>query len=222
MVPEKWSPENCFAENWSSKKCPSKIVLRQKNTRKSKRLFHFYRLIHTHTHTTRTKICLTFTSRSYICPGRFDVEFWDFIDWLHLNIPHTHHDARRSPHDFLFPSFVFVAEFWVFIDWSYPNIPHTHTPRCSTLTPRFFVSEFWVCFRVLGFHRLITSQHFTHTHTRTHTHTHTTMLDAHPTIFCFWASLHYFSGDHFSRGPFFGDHFSGDRFSRNQFFGIRL
>ena len=26
----------------------------------------------------------------------------------------------------------------------------THTPRCLTLTPRFFVSDFWVCFRVLG------------------------------------------------------------------------
>ena len=25
-----------------------------------------------------------------------------------------------------------------------------HTPRCSTLTPRFFVSEFWVCFGVSG------------------------------------------------------------------------
>ena len=46
----------------------------------------------------------------------------------------------------------------------------THTPRCSTLTPPFFVSEFWVYFRVLclcrvlGFHRLITSEHSTHTH----------------------------------------------------------
>ena len=41
-----------------------------------------------------------------------------------------------------------------------------HTPRCSTLTPRFF-------FRVLGFHRLIPSQHSTPTHPHTHTHTHT-------------------------------------------------
>ena len=60
------------------------------------------------------------------------------------------------------------------------------TPRCSTLTPWFFVSgfgivsEFCVCCRVLGFHRLITFGHFTHTHT--------TMLDAYPTIFCFRVS----------------------------------
>ena len=44
-----------------------------------------------------------------------------------------------------------------------------HTPRCSTLTPRFFVSEFGfvfefcVCCLVLGFQRLITSEHFTQT-----------------------------------------------------------
>ena len=56
----------------------------------------------------------------------------------------------------------------------------THTPRCSTLTPRFFVSgfgfvsEFCVYCRVLGFHRLISSEHSTHTHT--------TILDAHLTI----------------------------------------
>ena len=48
-------------------------------------------------------------------PGRFVVEFWVFIDWSHPNIPHTHthHDAQRSPHDFLFPSFGFVSEFCV-------------------------------------------------------------------------------------------------------------
>ena len=45
----------------------------------------------------------------------------------------------------LFPSFGFVS-----------NIPHT--PRCSTPTPRFFVSECWVC-RVLGLFRTF------HTHT---------------------------------------------------------
>ena len=44
----------------------------------------------------------------------------------------------------------------------------TYTPRCSTLTPWFFVSgfgffsAFCVCCRVLGFYRLITSQHSTH------------------------------------------------------------
>ena len=35
----------------------------------------------------------------------FVVEFWVFIDWSHSNIPHTHHDARRPPHDFSFLSF---------------------------------------------------------------------------------------------------------------------
>ena len=39
---------------------------------------------------------------------------------------HTHHDARRSLHDFLFPSFGFVVEFYVFIDSSHPNFPRTH------------------------------------------------------------------------------------------------
>ena len=44
-------------------------------------------------------------------------------------------EHQRSPESF-------VVEFWVFIDWSRPNIPHSHTPRCSTLTLRFLVSEF--------------------------------------------------------------------------------
>ena len=36
---------------------------------------------------------------------RFVVEFRIFVDWSHSNIPHTRHDARRSPHDLLFLSF---------------------------------------------------------------------------------------------------------------------
>ena len=48
--PEKWSPEKWSPENWSPEKFPSKIVFRQKNARKFKRLFHFYRLIPLHTH----------------------------------------------------------------------------------------------------------------------------------------------------------------------------
>ena len=35
----------------------------------------------------------------------FVIEFWVFIDWSHPNIPHTHHDARRPPHDFSFLNF---------------------------------------------------------------------------------------------------------------------
>ena len=69
-------------------------------------------------------------------------EFWVFIDWSHPNIPHTqtHHDARRSPHDFLFPSFGFVVVFWVFIDWSHPNIPYTH--HDARAPPMIFC--FWI------------------------------------------------------------------------------
>ena len=59
-----------------------------------------------------------------------------------------------------------------------------------------FVSEFWVCCRVLGFHRLITSQHSTHT-PRCSTPT--------PRFFV-------------SEFPISGDQFSGDRFSRGRFF----
>ena len=99
----------------------------------------------------------------------------------------------------------FVVESWVCFEHS------TQIPRCFTLTPRFFVSEFWVCCRVMGFFRTF----HTHTHTpwcftptqifsvsefwlccrvlgmfRTfhpHTHIHTTMLYAYPTIcFKFW------------------------------------
>ena len=58
---EKQSPEKWSLENWSPKKCISKIVFRQKNARKYERLFCFYRLIPQH-----TKRCLRFTSRSYM------------------------------------------------------------------------------------------------------------------------------------------------------------
>ena len=59
----------------------------------------------------------------------------------------------------------------------------THTKRCLTFhltilhapNYRTLKESRKFCCRVLGFHRLITSQHSTHT----------TMLDAHPTIFCF-------------------------------------
>ena len=48
--PEKWSPKTGPQEKWSPEKFASKIVLRQKNARKFKRLFHFYQLISLHTH----------------------------------------------------------------------------------------------------------------------------------------------------------------------------
>ena len=50
MVPGKNAPrEKWFPEKWSPEKFPSKIVLRQKNARKFKRIFHFYQLIPLHT-----------------------------------------------------------------------------------------------------------------------------------------------------------------------------
>ena len=81
------------------------------------------------------------------------------------NIPRTHHDAQRPPHHFLFPSFGFVVEFWVCFQHS------IHTPRCWTPTPQFFISEFWVCCWILGLFPTF--------------HIHTMMLNAHRTIFCF-------------------------------------
>ena len=47
---EKWSPEKWSPKYWCPEKCPSKLVLRQKNARKFKRLFNFHQLIPLHTH----------------------------------------------------------------------------------------------------------------------------------------------------------------------------
>ena len=79
-----------------AEKCPSQIVLRQKNARKFKRLFHFYQLIPLH----------------------------------------TQKDVWRLRHD------------------------PTYAPNCRTLK-----ESRTICCRILGFHRLITSKHSTHTHT---------------------------------------------------------
>ena len=97
--PEKWSSENWSQENWSPEKCPSNVVLLQKNARKFKRLLYFYQLIPLH----------------------------------------TQKDVWRLLHD------------------------PTCAPNCGTLN-----ESRKICCRVLGFHRLITSEHFTHTHTHTH------------------------------------------------------
>ena len=69
-------------------------------------------------------------------------------------------------------------------------------------TPRFFASEFWVCFRILGLFRTFHA-HPTMLNDRPRfvvselwvclrvlglfrtSHAHTTMLNAHPTIFCY-------------------------------------
>ena len=87
MVPGKLVPE----------KCPSKIVLRQKNARKFTRLFHFYQLIPLHTHKNVWRIrhdpryvpnCRTLKESRKICCRVLGF-----------------HDARRPPHDFSFLSF---------------------------------------------------------------------------------------------------------------------
>ena len=69
------------------------------------RVLDFHRLI-TFEHSANTRRCSTLTSRFFV------FEFWvccrilGFHRWSHPNIPHTHHDARHLPHDFLFLSFL--------------------------------------------------------------------------------------------------------------------
>ena len=70
------------------------------------------------------------------------------------------------------------------------HLTTVHTPNCRTLK-----ESKKVCCQVLGFHRSITSQHFTHTH------------DAR-------RSLHDFSGDHSS-----WENFSGDQYFAKALFG---
>ena len=130
-----------YAEKWSSEKFPLKIVLRQKNARKFKWLFHFYQLIPLHTQEnvwrlrydpTYVQNCRTLKESRKICCRVLSVHRLIASEHSTHTHTHTHHDAQRSPHDFLFPvlasfpSFVFVVESWVFMDWSHPNIPHTH------------------------------------------------------------------------------------------------
>ena len=72
-----------------------------------------------------------------------------------------------------------LSDFFIFIDWFHythkkmfaVHLTILHTLNCKTLK-----ESRKVCCPVLGFHRLITSEHSIHT----------TMLDAHPTILCFW------------------------------------
>ena len=123
----------------------------------------FHRLItlqhSTHTHTTMLDAHRTIFYFWFL--GLFPsigvvVEFWIFIDWSHSKIPHIHHDARRSPHDFLFSSFEFVFEFWVCCrSFGFHRLITFHTrtctPRCSRRSPQDFsfpsfgfVIEFWL------------------------------------------------------------------------------
>ena len=125
-------------KNWSPEKCPSKIVLRQKNARKFKWLFHFYQLIplhtqknvwHLHQDPTYVPNCRALKESRKICCRVLG--FHRLITSEHST--HTPQCSTLNPTIFcfrvsgLFPSFGFVVEFWVFIDWPHPNIPHTHT-----------------------------------------------------------------------------------------------
>ena len=85
----------------------------------------------------------------------------------------------------------------------------TYAPNCETLE-----ESRKDCCQVLGFHRLITSEHSTHT-PRCSTLTPWFLVSEFPGDHF---SEDQFSGDHFSGDQFFGDHFSGDRFSRRPFF----
>ena len=101
---EKWSPENR-----SQEKCPSKIVLRQKNSKQFKRLFHFYRLI----------------------PLHIQKDVW-----------RLHHDLIYAPNCRTLKESRKVCCQVLGFHRLITSEHSTHTPRCSTLTPRFFVSEF--------------------------------------------------------------------------------
>ena len=111
--------------------------------------------------------------------------------------------------------------FWVLgllLSFEFPyndNIPkshtHTHTPRCSTLTPRFSVSAFWVC---VEFWVYINWSHPNIQHTR-----------------CSTLTPRFFRGPFFRepifrgttfRGPFFRRPFSADFFSGIRFVYLRF
>ena len=175
MVPEKWSPRKMVPEKWSPGKMvpekngprknspqengpgkmvpgklvpgknPSKIVPHQKNARKFKRFFHFYRLI----------------------------------------ALHTQKDVWRLPQDSTYAS-----------NWRTLNESRK------------------VCCRVLGFHKLITSEHSTHTHTHTH---YDARRSPHDCLFLSFPGTN-FPGVIFPVTIFPGDHISGDHFSRGPFF----
>ena len=105
-----------YAKKWSPEKCPSKIVLRENNARKLKRLLHFYQLIPLHT----------------------QKDVW-----------RLHHDPTYAPNRRTLKESRKICCRVLGFHRLITSEHSTHTPRCSTLTPRFFVSVFWVCFRVL-------------------------------------------------------------------------
>ena len=111
-----------------------------------------------------------------------------------------------------------LNDFFIFINWFHYThkdvwrLRHdpAYAPNCRTLK-----ESRKICFRVLGFHRLITSQHSTHT-PRCWTPTPRFFVSEFPEEHF---SRDHFSGDHFSGDQFSGDHFSGDQFSGDHFTG---
>ena len=191
---EKWSPETLSPEEWSPeiglrKMVPGKIGPREIGPRKNVllKLFSVKRMLE---------------------------NLDDFLNFYRLIPLHTQKDVWRShaPNCRTLKEFRKVYYRVLGFHRLITSEHFTYTPQCSTLTPRFLVSEFWVCCRVLGFHRLITSQHYTHTHTP--------RCSTLSPRFFFWFFRHHFSEDHFSGDHFSEDQFSGDHFSENHFSGM--
>ena len=83
--------------------------------------------------------------------------FFIFIDWFHYthkNMFDVHLTILHAPNCRTLKESrnvcCRVLGFHRLITSKNSTHTHTHTPRCSTLTPRFFIFDSWVCFRVLG------------------------------------------------------------------------
>ena len=119
------------------------------------RVLGLFRTFHAHT----TMLNARPTIFCFRALGLF-VSFWVCFRILGLSRSFHAHTTMLNAHPpIFFLSFGFVCEFWVCFE--HP----THTPRCSTPAPRFFVSEFWLCCRVLSLYQTF--------------HAHTTMLNVH-------------------------------------------
>ena len=119
---EKWSPEKWSPENWSPEKwSPEKCP--SKTVLRQKKARKFQRLFHFYR----------------LIPLHTQKHVWrlpsDPTYYMHQTVEHK--ESRKVC--------CRVSRFHRLITFEHS----IHTLRCSTRTPRFFVSEFWVCFRVL-------------------------------------------------------------------------
>ena len=92
-----------------------------------------------------------------LVPGKWSPENWSPEKWP-SKIVLRQKNARK------------FERLLIFIDWfhyTYKKMFDVHFTILHALN-----ESRKVCYRVLGFYRLIISQHSTHTHTRAHTHTH--------------------------------------------------